>query len=142
MRPLIPSIFTKLEQYFSVITALTKLANVLWTRELQKRVDAAGAEIACIAVDPGLVNTFASRMPFPWVAAVLFKLFFEVPEVGAHNPCFAAAAPEVREDREKWKGTYLEPVGSIAEPSENARRAGLAKELWDTTERIVEDLKV
>jgi len=58
---------------------------------------------------------------------VLFKLLVKVPEVGVYNSCFAAAAPKVREDREKWKGTYLDPVGSIAEP----RREGLAKELWD-----------
>ena len=105
-------------------------------------MDADEAEITCIAVDPGKVDTFASRMPFPWVAAVLFKLFFDVPEVGAYNSCFAAAAPEIREDRGKWKGTYVEPVGAIAEPSEIARRKGLAQELWNTTERVLEDLKV
>ena len=105
-------------------------------------MDEVGAEITCITVDPGKVNTFASRVPFPWVAAVVFNLFFEVPEVGAYNSCFAAAAPEVREDREKWRGTYVEPVGSVTEPSEVARREGLAKELWDTTERTLADLKV
>ncbi|KAF8067665.1 NAD-P-binding protein [Lyophyllum atratum] len=118
---------------------LTKLANVLWTRELQKHIDRSGATITCLAVNPGTVNTFASRMPFPIIAGILFALFFEVPEVGAYTPCFAAASPEIRSNPEKFKGAFLEPVGLIAEPSENARNDRLARELWETTESILRD---
>lgn len=121
---------------------MTKLANVLWMRELQKRLDAAGVAITCMPINPGPVNTFAARMPFPWLAAVVFALFFAVPEVGAYTSCFAAGAEEVRDDPAKYKGAFLEPVGVVTQPSEVARRDELAKELWETTERILEDVGI
>lgn len=111
-------------------------------RELQKRLNAEGTAITCIPINPGAVNTFASRMPFPWVAAVIFALFFEVPEVGAYTSCFAAASPTVRDDPEKYKGKFMEPVGIITEPSEVAQRDDLAEELWETTERILKEIGV
>lgn len=122
--------------------AMTKLANVLWMRELQRRLNAMGAAITCMPINPGSVNTFAARMPFPWVAAVLFALFFAIPEVGAYTSCFATAASEVRDNPEKFKGAFLEPVGIVTPPSEVARRDELAEELWETTERILEDLRI
>ncbi|KAG6853071.1 hypothetical protein C0991_007063 [Blastosporella zonata] len=117
--------------------SMTKLANVLWMRELQKQVDAVGAAITCMSINPGKVNTFASRMPFPLIASILFAIFFEVSEVGAYTSCFAAASPAVRASPQKYKGTFLEPVGVITEPSDNAKNEELAKELWDTTESVL-----
>jgi len=119
--------------------SLTKLANVLWMRELQKRIDALGARITCMPVNPGTVNTFASRTPFPIIAGILFALFFDTPEVGAYTPCFAAASPEIRANPDRYKGAFIDPVGLITEPSENARNNKLAKELWETTESILKD---
>ncbi|KAG5653741.1 hypothetical protein H0H81_010998 [Sphagnurus paluster] len=121
---------------------LTKLANVLWMRELQKRLDAADASIICMPINPGKVNTFASRMPFPIIANIVFALFFDVPEVGAYTSCFTAASPQVRANPEKFKGAFVEPVGVVTEPSENAKNDALARELWETTEAILKDLGI
>ncbi|KAG6811833.1 hypothetical protein H0H92_005630 [Tricholoma furcatifolium] len=116
---------------------MTKLANVLWTRELQRRIDISGADIICMAINPGTVNTFASRTPFPFIASILFALFFEVPEVGAYTSCFATSSPVIRANPERYKGAFVEPVGIVTKPSEVARNDKLAEELWETTEIIL-----
>jgi hypothetical protein len=110
--------------------------------ELQKRLDATKTAITCISVHPGEVNTFASRTPFPFLASIVMGIFFVTPEVGAYNPCLAAASPLIRQYPEKYKGAYLVPLGVIGEPGRNAKRGDLALDLWDTTERILKDLEI
>ncbi|RDB30491.1 hypothetical protein Hypma_007324 [Hypsizygus marmoreus] len=119
--------------------SISKLANLLWMRELQKRLNASQVPITCIPINPGTVNTFASRMPYPMLASIVFALFFAVPEVGAYTSCFAAASPKVRDNPDKYKGAFVEPVGIITEPSDIAKREDLALELWETTERVLKD---
>lgn len=121
---------------------VTKLANILFIRALQKRLDASNTAVTCLAIHPGEVNTFAARTPFPVTAGILMKLFFTTPEVGAYNSCFAAASPRVGRDPERYKGAYLLPVGVIGEPGQNAKREDLSEELWDTTEAILRDLGI
>lgn len=64
------------------------------------------------------------------------------PEPGSYTSCFAAASPLVRNFPSKYKYAYLEPVGSIGEMSDNAKRDDLALELWETTERITKNLGI
>jgi len=122
--------------------SMTKLANILFTRELQKRLDASKSAITCISVHPGGVNTFASRTPYPFLASVVMGLFFSVPETGAYTSCFAAASPLVRRNPEKYRGAYLVPVGVITEPGDNAKRDDLALDLWETTEKILKEIGI
>lgn len=111
-------------------------------RALQKKLYASETAITCMSIHPGLVNTFADRTPYPVVAGILMAIFFASPEVGAYNSCFAAASPKIRDNPEKYKGTYQTPVGVIAEPGKNAQREDLAQALWKTTERILKDLGI
>jgi len=53
---------------------------------------------------------------------------------------YAAAGKEVKEQREKWQGVYLTPIATITKPSQYALDERLAKELYDTTEKVVKDL--
>lgn len=69
-------------------------------------------------------------------------LFFMKPEEGAYTSCFAAASPIIAEDPEPWGGVYLEPVGKRGTMSQHAKNAALGRELWRTTERILEDLGI
>ena len=64
------------------------------------------------------------------------------PEPGSYTSCFAAASPLVRNFPNKYKHAYLEPVGHIGELSENAKRDELASQLWQTTQRIINDLDI
>jgi len=55
---------------------------------------------------------------------------------------FAASAPEVHYKAETYKGAYLMPIEGRATPSRVVGQAldeSLAKELWESTERIIEE---
>jgi hypothetical protein len=151
-----------------VLTAYTKLANVLWTKELQRQFDAKKIPITAMSVHPGnvmsgergfsnagvnpIVLTKLSKhrgkrqalhVPDLWQLdqLVLFALL-HLPHDGGYTPAWAAASSRVSEDREKFKGKYLVPYGAIEEASEDARRSDLAKELWETTERVLQDFEL
>ena len=68
--------------------------------------------------------------------------FFLSPEDGALNTAFAAAAPTVRANADKYKGVYLRPTGVIGTPNKDALKVELAQELWGTTEAILKEIGV
>jgi hypothetical protein len=88
----------------------------------------------------GLVKIFMSRT-FGTLIKWGFSLFFISPHDGGYTPAWAAASRTVGEERDSYKGGYLVPYGVIEEASEDARREDLAKELWETTERILGEFK-
>ncbi|OAX40085.1 hypothetical protein K503DRAFT_768886, partial [Rhizopogon vinicolor AM-OR11-026] len=120
---------------------MTKLANILYASELQRRLTAAGSPITVISVHPGAVNTFSDRQSlsrfFKFLIMPIVYLFFEHPDKGAYTSAFAAASEEVGKQRDKYKGTYLMPVGKVAEPTNMARDEALAKELWNSVEKFL-----
>ena len=62
------------------------------------------------------------------------------PQEGALITLFAATNPEVWEKREKFAGSYLVPLGKIEEPVGNGGDEMLAKELWETSEKVVSNI--
>ncbi|OBZ78301.1 hypothetical protein A0H81_02445 [Grifola frondosa] len=129
---------------------LSKLANALFTKQLQKKLDADQVPIIVIALHPGSVNTEGLLrdpilvMPIIGpIARLLFSVIFLTPSQGATAPVFAAAAPAVRAQPELYKAAFLQPSAKIGRPTNpDAQSAELAKELWDTTEEILEKLEV
>ena len=77
--------------------AQSKLANVLFTYELARRLDRTGRNVTANTLHPGLVRTnFAGDSG--GFFAILFKLSrpFQIsPEKGAQTPVYLAASPEV-----------------------------------------------
>ncbi|KAF8837408.1 hypothetical protein BDN67DRAFT_973061 [Paxillus ammoniavirescens] len=120
----------------------SKLANILYASELQRRLDAEASPITVISLHPGAVNTF-SRKPqlqkISWLVDILVYPCFVHPDVGGYTSAIAAASPEVAQNRDKYRGGYLVPVGKLQKPSEMARDEGLAKELWETIESFLVD---
>ncbi|KAF8500193.1 NAD-P-binding protein [Russula emetica] len=120
----------------------TKLANVLWTTELQRRFDAENIPITAMSIHPGNVMSEGNVKLFTslTLGRVIywgFSLFFISPHDGGYTPAWAAASRQVFEERDKYKGKYLVPYGVLEDASEDARREDLARELWDTTERVL-----
>lgn len=124
---------------------MSKLMNILYAFELQRHLTAIGSPITVITVHPGAVNTFSDRpvlSNFKFMAFItkpIVALFFSHPDQGAYTSAFAAASEEVAKQREKYKGAYLTPVAKLSETTKLAKDEGLAKELWDTVEKFLEE---
>jgi NAD(P)-dependent dehydrogenase (short-subunit alcohol dehydrogenase family) len=106
--------------------AVSKLCNVLFTKELARRL--AGTGVTAYALHPGQVATqiWDRRLPKP--AAWLFKkmLFMITPEQGAVSMLHCATSPEVAGE----SGLYYDEHGRPKHPSRVAQNEALARELW------------
>jgi NAD(P)-dependent dehydrogenase (short-subunit alcohol dehydrogenase family) len=74
----------------------SKLANVLFTYELARRLDGTG--VTATVLHPGVVRTrFAAEDPSPVLKAFLplIRLFLKTPEKGAATSIYLASSPEV-----------------------------------------------
>jgi hypothetical protein len=58
----------------------------------------------------------------------------------AISALFASTAPEVKLNREEYKGLYLGPGGMKRVPSGTAQNEETANKLWSLTENIVEEI--
>ncbi|KAL6363082.1 hypothetical protein LRP88_02484 [Fusarium phalaenopsidis] len=113
--------------------AVSKAAVVLFTQELQRRFDEQGLAITCIAVHPGEVLTEGLLSINNFLVGAIARIAFVSAEQGAANSLFAAAATEVRENVEKYKGRFLVPVGKLEAPNPVAEDAAQVKGLWENT---------
>src|SRR5262249_28032744 len=104
----------------------SKLANVLFTNELARRLEGTG--VTANSLHPGLVFTgfFQSRNGFPWIFREMVRPFALSPEAGALTSIYLATSPGV----EGVTGQYFikqEPV----ESSPASRDADAAGRLWN-----------
>ena len=101
----------------------SKLANVLFTKELARRLDGTG--ITTYAVHPGVVATDVWRRiprPLRW----LVKRFMLTPEQGAQSTIVAATDPALA----SHTGRYYTVGGKEKHPSRVSNDVELAKTLW------------
>ena len=104
----------------------SKLANVMFTYELARRLDGSG--VTATVVHPGAVRTrFAAEDPSPmWkVFLPLMRLFLKAPAKGAATSIYLASSPEVQ----GVTGTYF--VNSKPKTSSKASHdEAAAARLW------------
>lgn len=105
--------------------AWTKLANVLFVRELARRT--AGTGVTANALHPGVVATELLMNGFPPIR--LFRRFLRTPEQGARTAVYLAASPEVA----SVSGGYFRDERP-AQPSAAARDDEAARRLWRWSE--------
>ena len=117
----------------------TKLANILFARELQRRAAAAGSRLTATAAHPGVAatNLVASKdgmgafAPVRWTAPIWTKVVFQSPLNGARPVLYAATEAEPGSyTGNTWMGEWRGPVGP-AKLSRFARDDELAAKLWD-----------
>lgn len=114
--------------------ANSKLANVLFTKELQRHLAGTTATANCF--EPGMVRTqfggFGSDQGFLLnVVYALAKPFSSMPEQGADSLIWLATAPEAA----SLEGEYVSKRRPVT-PSKQALDPELAMRLWALSERL------
>ncbi len=102
--------------------ANSKLANVLFSAELGRRLGGSG--VHTYALHPGVVATDVWRA-VPWPVRPLMKLRMITPEEGARTPLHCASSAEVAGET----GLYYDRCRPRT-PSAQARDSELAAQLW------------
>jgi len=120
---------------FNVIKAYSqsKLANVLFTRELAKRLKSKNITVNCC--HPGAVATnigISRETGFGKTITGMLKPFFQTPEQGARTAIFLATSEEVK----GITGEYFYKC-KIAKSSIKSKDMDLAKRLFEFSEQIV-----
>lgn len=117
----------------------TKLANILFARELQRRAAEAGSTLTATAAHPGVAATnlvaskdgMGSFAPIRWTAPIWTKVVFQSPLNGARPVMYAATEAEPGSyTGNTWMGEWRGPVGP-ARLSRFASDDELAARLWD-----------
>ena len=108
----------------------SKLCNILFTRELARRLDSSGVVAVCL--HPGVVATgLARRGGLVELGWRLMKPFMISPEKGAENSVFLSTTP----DPSRFNGAYV--VGhSVERPDPAARDDAMARRLWEESARL------
>lgn len=112
----------------------SKLANVLFVRELARRLGA-GSTVTVFAADPGLVNTdmgLKHGRSLTGLGWRLRRLAGTSPEVPAEGIACLASSPELR----RRTGLYWKDCRELA-PSTRALDPEAARRLWDLSEGIL-----
>jgi NAD(P)-dependent dehydrogenase (short-subunit alcohol dehydrogenase family) len=113
------------------VYARSKLANILFTYELSRRLAGTGVTVNCL--NPGVVATrmLADYMGVPLAGPALARTFGASPEEGAATSIYLASSPEL----EFVTGKYFErkqPTTSSPASHDEA----VARRLWELSERL------
>ena len=114
--------------------AQSKLANVLFTMELDRRF---GEELTTNCLHPGVVGTrLANKKAGTLTSTVwsMYKPFAIPPHKGADTSVYLAHSPEVQD----VSGRYFDEKQCLRKPSSIARNKQLARRLWEFSEKAVE----
>ncbi|MFE3758346.1 SDR family NAD(P)-dependent oxidoreductase [Nocardia tengchongensis] len=121
----------------------SKLANLLFVRELRQRLAAEGSTVRAIAVHPGISRTSAGLHTETKSGELSWNLITRAvgqdADMGAWPSLYAATHPDVP------SGSYVGPGGllgvkgtpAIARTSAMARNDRLARELWLRSEQLI-----
>jgi len=108
----------------------SKLANILFTRELAKRLDGTG--VTANSLHPGSVSTELQRhITILNIIFTPFKFLFKTPKSGAQTSIALAVEP----DLEKVTGKYFADC-KVSSESKAAQSDDTAKWLWTKSEQI------
>ena len=119
----------------------SKLANLYFALELDKRLKEHGLETISIACHPGVSATNIFKLG-TWEIPAAFKrianLFLQPPDMGALSTLYAAAEPDLT------GGEYIGPLGqfqrkgfpALGTPHSNATDQNVSRQLWTVSESL------
>ncbi len=120
----------------------SKLANLLFTYELQRRFESRGLEAAALAAHPGISATGLAdhflQGRVVWLIQGLMNLFFQSAEMGALPGLRAATDPQAR------PGSYYGPGGKgersgfpvVVSSNQASHNKEDAARLWEISEKL------
>ena len=126
----------------------SKLANLLFAFELQRRLAARGATATAVACHPGYsatnlqsagVGMDGGSLLFRWMYKVSNAVLAQSATEGAFPLVMAAVAPEVRPGGYYGPTGFQQTRGPVGEcaVSDRARDEEVARRLWEVTEELV-----
>jgi retinol dehydrogenase 12 len=109
----------------------SKLANILFTRELARRLEGTGVTATC--AHPGVVRTGFGRdaSPLLRIGLTIARPFLLSPERGASTIVYLATSSDVAN---ATGGYYVK--SQLREPSKAARDEATARRLWELSEEL------
>lgn len=117
--------------------ATSKLANILFTSELQHRLRAAGSTVTAAAAHPGLVATNIYDQTTNPVSRLMVRLMAQGPEDGS-LPVLYAATGDIPGDSFTGPEHFMHMRGGaeLISRSKTAKDTALATALWDRSEQL------
>jgi NAD(P)-dependent dehydrogenase (short-subunit alcohol dehydrogenase family) len=112
---------------------VSKEANILFTRELARRLEGTGVTVNCL--HPGLIDSGIWRnvpVPLSWGLMLIVKGFFKTPREGCQTSVMLA----VDEKLANVSGKYFSDCAESS-LSASASDMGRAKKLWELSENLV-----
>ena len=110
----------------------SKLANILFTRELAERLEGKGVTVNCL--HPGFVNTGIGSNNSPTIGRILMTLarpFSRKTDRGAETSIYLCVSPEVEsETGEYFYDCKKEKISAAASDKENATK------LWEVSSKL------
>ncbi|CAG8515405.1 1999_t:CDS:2 [Cetraspora pellucida] len=119
-----PNAYTPFERYYQA-----KLANILFTTELAKRLTETNTDLY-----GSFVSSFGS-----WIKPLvsLGTFFMLTPNDGALTQLYCATSPEIEE--KNHRGKYFIPFGELGQTNAPAKDEELAKTLWNFSEKFIKE---
>lgn len=127
----------------------SKLSNILFAQELQKRVMEKGMKTIVTAVHPGAVETDLPRHFANFLPKRYHDYFFQSfrwftkngwvweSDVAALSQVFAITTPSSQRNASYWKGAFIVPLARKSQPPSHATNLALQSRLWDFTESLI-----
>ncbi len=112
----------------------TKLANVLFAAELNRRLVSVGSTIRAFAVDPGLVNTDIGLKGTGGIVKKIWKMRSKS-GTSAEQPAQTIAWLAAESDARKTDEVYWKDKSPL-NPSRYSRRPDVGKRFWELSERM------
>lgn len=123
--------------YEKVHYGKSKACNILFTKELAKRLEAKGINNVYVnSKHPGFLKTELYRYIGKWIYAAL-NMFLATPEDGALTQLYLATSPDV--EQKNIKAQYYVPFGVVGKPHGVAASNEEAVKLWEVTEKLLKE---
>ncbi len=119
---------------------MSKAANMYFTFELARRLEAHGVDVTSLACHPGIADTELSRT-FPawfWIIAPFIRPFFNTPAEGALPTLLAATSHDVQ-PTDYYGPTKRGETARGAGPAkiaDHVRDEAVARRLWDLSSEL------